>query len=255
MRHGRILPVLVGPSPLRAGAAMLATASALAAVLASPALAATSASVSASLARGRPGGGATATIALRFSGGAEHVPAPLSAMVLRLTAGLHVDLSGVGVCQASSLRRRGAAGCSAASLIGRGQAVLEVHAGSQTVPENSAISVFRGPNRGAQPSFEILGEGKTPLDERAVSTAILQSDSSPYGSKLIVSVPPIPTLAYEPNASFLSLSLTIGNAGTRSRGVIVLPKRCPAGGFPLAASFSFADRTSASASTTAPCLS
>ncbi len=224
----------------------------LAAALAGPAQAASSATVGASFSPYRLGAKTAGTISMRFSGPGG-IPAPLSGAVLRLPAGLGIDLSGVGVCQPSSLRRRGKQGCAAGSLLGRGQATLKVHAGSQTLPEHAAISVFRGPNRGSQPVFEILGEGMTPLYEHVISTAVLQGDSAPFGSKLVVSVPAIPTLTYEPNASFTALSLTIGNAGTRSRGVITLPQRCPKDGFPLAASFSFAAGSTTTATTDVPC--
>jgi hypothetical protein len=219
------------------------------------ALAATSTSTSASFAPYRLGARTAATVSLRFSGAAGAVPAPLRGAVLRLPEGLRVQLSGVGVCQAASLRKRGAAGCPAAALLGRGHAQLQVHAGSQTVPENASVWVFRGPNRGAQPTFQILGEGKTPLYQRAISTAVLQRDQSPFGSRLVISVPPIPTLTYEPNASLTSISVTIGNVGTRSRGVIVLPASCPRGGFPFAASFSFEDRTTSATSGNVACPS
>jgi hypothetical protein len=214
---------------------------------AAPALAATGASIEPSFAPYRLGASAAGTISLRFFGGADHVPAPLSTMTLRLPAGLGIDLNGVGVCQPSRLRSRGAAGCGTGSLIGRGHALLEVHAGSQTVPEDAAVSVFRGPTRGGRTTFEIFGRGETPLDESTVSTAVLQGDSAPYGLRLVVAVPPIPTLTYEPNASFSSLSLTIGNAGGGSHAKIVLPRSCPRAGFPFAATFGFADRSSTSA--------
>jgi hypothetical protein len=191
---------------------------------------------------------------MRFvGGGADRVPAPLSAMTLHLPAGLSIDLTGVGVCQAARLRSRGAAGCAARSLIGRGHALLKVHAGSQILPEDAAVSVFRGPIRGGRPTFEILGHGETPLDESTISTGVLQGDSAPYGLKLVVTVPPIPTLTFEPNASFSSLSLTLGNAGARSRAKILLPRSCPRAGFPFAASFGFADGTSASAAARLRC--
>jgi hypothetical protein len=239
-------------------AALLATLSlcacwaALEGALAAPAWAASGATIGASFSPYGLGAKTAGTISMGFSGPGG-IPAPLSGAVLRLPAGLGIDLSGVGACRPSSLRSRGKQGCAAGSLLGRGQATLKVHAGSQTLPESAAISVFRGPNRGSQPVFEILGEGMTPLYEHVVSTAVLEGDSTPFGSKLVVSVPAIPTLTYEPDASFTALSLTIGNAGTHSRGVITLPRRCPKGGFPLAASFSFADRSSTSASTDVPC--
>jgi hypothetical protein len=225
----------------------IALAVCICAVAPAAAPAATSASIEPSFRPYRLGASAAGTISLRFSGGEDHVPAPLSAMTLRLPAGLSIDLNGVGVCEVSRLRSRGAAGCAPRSLIGRGHALLKVHAGSQTLPEDATVSVFRGPSRGGRPTFEILGHGETPLDESTISTAVLQGDSAPYGLKLVVAVPPIPTLTYEPNASFSLLSLTIGNAGAGSRAKIVLPRSCPAGGFAFAASFSFADRSSASA--------
>jgi hypothetical protein len=208
--------------------------------------AATSARVQASFAPYRLGARAAGTISVLFSGGAEHVPAPLSAMTLRLPAGIAIDLRGTGVCRPSRLRSRGVAGCGARSLLGRGHALLEVHAGSQTLPEDAAVYVFRGPARGGRATFEILGHGETPLEESTISSAVLAPDSAPYGSRLLVTVPPIPTLAYEPDASFSRLSLTIGNAG-RPGARIQLPHSCPATGFVLGASFSFADGSSTSA--------
>lgn len=214
--------------------------------------AATSVGVQPSLQPYRLGAHARASVSLRFFGGAEHVPAPLSGAVLRFPPGLRIDLSGIGSCAYARLHSRGAAGCPASSLLGRGAATLEVHAGSQTVPEHATISVFRGANRGAHPTFEILGHGSTPLDETTISTAVLLADSPPYGSKLVVTVPPIPTLTFEPNASFNALSLTIGGT-PHARNPIVIPRHCPSGGFAFATSFSFADGSSAVESGRVPC--
>jgi hypothetical protein len=224
------------------------------AALAQPA---STASFHPSFAPDRLGAGSALTLSFRFSGGEEGVPAPLTGMVVRLPAGLSIDLRGVTSCAKSRLQSRGASGCASTSLLGRGHAQLEVHAGSQILPEESTISVFRGPNHGSQPTFEIFGQGETPLDESATSTAILGSDNAPYGSKLTVSIPPIPTVVYEPNASFTSMSLTVGGVGRGDRArpapSIVLPHSCPAQGFPFAASFTFADGSTATAEAAAPC--
>jgi hypothetical protein len=238
---------------VRHAAALAASAACIGAACPTAALAGTSASIQPSLQPNRLAAHAAFTLSLRFTGGVERVPAPLSAMVLRLPAGLSVELGGVGICQASRLRSRGVAGCSAAALLGRGRALLKVHAGSQTLPEEATVAVFRGPNRGGHPTFEIFGHGETPLDESSVSTAVLQGDSAPFGSKLVVSVPPIPTLVYEPDASFSSLSLTIGSLAGRSRGAVSVPRSCPAGGFPFAAAFTFADHSRASAAARVRC--
>jgi hypothetical protein len=227
---------------------------------AAPALAQSeaSASIRPSLLPDRLGASTALTLAFRFSGGAAGVPAPLRGMVVRLPAGLTVNLRGVRVCAKSRLQSGGAAGCSSASLLGRGHAVMRVHAGSQSIPEEVTISVFRGPNHGGRQTLEILGRGETPLDESTVSTAVLESDRAPYGSKLTVSIPPIPTLMYEPDASFVSLSLTVGGVGRSPRahvaaGAILVPRSCPAGGFPFAASFTFAGSPAAMAAATVAC--
>lgn len=220
--------------------------------------AATGGSIQPSLLPNRLGASTALTLALRFSGGEASVPAPLSRMVVHLPAGLTVNLRGVRICAKSHLQRRGATGCPSKSLVGRGHALMSVHAGSLAVPEESTISVFRGPNRGGRPTLEIFGQGETPLDQSSISTGVLEPDSAPYGSKLTVSVPQIPTLVLEPNASFVSLSLTVGGIGHGPKahtaaGSILIPRSCPAGGFPFAASFMFADGSNASASAAVAC--
>lgn len=234
-------------------AVLAATAACLGAAPAAAPAASTSAAIQPAFAPYRLGTRIAATISLRFSGGPDGVPAPLRGIVLRLPAGLRIDLAGVGVCEPSRLRNRGAAGCSSASLLGRGNALTKVHAGSQTLFEQVAVRVFRGPDRGGDPSFEILGHGDTPLYQNNLSTAVLGPDTTPYGSKLVVSVPPIPTIMGEPDASFSSLSLTIGRAAGGSPAAVVLPRRCPAGGFFLAASFAYADGSTGNASARVPC--
>jgi hypothetical protein len=240
---------------MRAPARALLAALALIGCAAPPAVAAaTAASIHASLLPDRLGASTAFTLAARFSGGEEGVPAPVRAIVLRLPAGLGIDVGGVQTCPRARLQRGGAAACPAASLVGRGHATLEVRAGSETIPEQAVLSAFRGPNAGNRPTLEVLSQGSTPLDERTISTGVLQPGSPPYGSELTVSIPPIPTLMYEPNASVISFSLTVGNVRAKaSAGTITVPRSCPAGGFPFAASFTFAEHSSATASASVPC--
>jgi hypothetical protein len=217
----------------------------------------TSASIHPSFLPNRLGASTAFTLSFGFSGGEQGVPAPLSRMVVHLPAGLSVNLAGVPACAKSRLRKKGPSGCPPGSLLGRGHALMEVHAGSQTVPETATIAVFRGPNQGSAPTFQIFGHGSTPLDQSTISTAVLQPDSAPYGSRLTISIPRIPTLMYEPDASFSSFSLTVGNVKRPPRahaaGVVVVPRNCPAGGFPFAAELTFADHSGANAAERLPC--
>jgi hypothetical protein len=198
------------------------------------------------------------TFAFRLGGREQELPPPLSRVVVHLPAGLGIDLRSVAVCAAWRLQRYGANGCAERSRIGRGLELLEVQAGSQPIPEHAAIWAFRGPDRGGRPTFEILGQGETPLQQRTIAVAALSTDGRPYGFKLTVSIPPIPTVVYEPDASILSFSLTIGAVGARPRAhaaaaAVTVPRRCPAGGFPFAASFAFADATTARAAARVHC--
>jgi hypothetical protein len=185
------------------------------------------------------------------------VPPPLSRMVVHLPAGLGFDLGASATCAPSRVRRGGPAACPTRSLIGRGHAVLEVHAGSQAIEEEALLWALRAPNRGGHPSFALFGEGQTPLEQHSTSIAVLSPEGAPYGSKLTVSIPPIPTVMYEPDASIISSSLTVGAAPGPSRAhsfaAVTVPRRCPGGGFPFAADFVFADGTSATARARIPC--
>jgi hypothetical protein len=219
----------------------------------------TSANIRPSLLPDRLGASTALTLAFRFSGGAEGVPAPLRGIVVHLPAGLSVDVRGAKVCPASRLRSRGTRGCSAKALLGRGHAQMQVHAGSLAVPEETSISVFRGPDRGPRQTLDIFSQGSTPLDESTIATGVLTPESGGrFGSKLTVAIPAIPTLVLEPDASFVSLSLTIGGVGHAPRahaaaGAITVPHSCPITGFPFMAEFTFAGAADTSASGTVAC--
>jgi hypothetical protein len=236
--------------------ALLALACSPGALRPAAALASTQASLHASFTPDRLGAGAALTIALQFTGGSEGIPAPLRGFTVRLPAGLGVSLGDGATCTRAALRRRGAAGCPAAALLGRGRARLEVHAGSQTIPEPAALWAFRGRSASGSATLEILGEGSTPLNERTVSSGVLRGDSGRFGSRLVVAIPPIPTVELEPDASFDSLSLTLGGAprGGHAAGArIVVPRRCPAGGFPFTAELALAEGASARAASVVRC--
>jgi hypothetical protein len=238
--------------------ALLAPAGGLGAVEAQPALGSTQASLHASFTPDRLGADTALTLALRFSGGLEGIPAPLRTFTVHLPSGLGISLHGSATCARATLRRRGATGCPAAALLGRGHARLEVHAGSQTIPEQALLWAFRGRSRAGATTVEILGVGSTPLNERTISTGVLRADTGPFGSRLTVTIPAIPTVALEPDASFDTFSLTLGTVGRPPRAHaagarIRVPRHCPAGGFPFAADFAFADGSGASAASSVPC--
>lgn len=224
--------------------------------LAGAAQAETVASIAPSLSPNRLHTKASLTFTMRFSGGAYGVPTPVNKSVVRFPAGLTLDIPHLSSCPAARLRARGASGCPARSQIGHGHALVETHAGTENITEEATLWAFLGPPHNLQPTFEILAQGYTPLYERKVFTGIVLPTDAPYGEELQMSIPPIPTLMFEPDASIVTFTLTIGPAGHhRIRGAttVLTPSSCPAGGFPFAAETTYADGSTNNALTTTPC--
>jgi hypothetical protein len=216
---------------------------------------ATTATIKPSFSPDRLGAKAAFTFAVRFSGGELGVPSPVRSAVVHLPPGLMMDIPKLRSCSKARLRARGASGCPARSKIGTGRALADVHTGATVESEGAAVSAFVGPPQGLNPTIEILGQGYSPLDERVVITATALPDQPPYGEKLQVSIPAIPSIPLEPNASTVSFSLTVGGANLRRRNpnTVLLPSHCPAGGFPFAAEFTYEDGSTSSTTATVAC--
>jgi hypothetical protein len=216
----------------------------------------TSATITASLSPDRLDAKGALTLTIHFTPGSSEVPSAARRSVLMLPAGLGLNIPTLHSCSAARVRARGASGCPAQSKIGSGHALVEGEAGSELVSESISVSVFLGPLHGFQPTFEVLGEGFTPLRERVVFAGTVSPATAPYGEELVISVPPIPTLPLEPDASLSTLTLTVGTntqPAPREANTVVMPGSCPTGGFPFAAEFTYADGSTGSALTTAPC--
>jgi hypothetical protein len=225
-------------------------------VLAASAHADTSATIAPLLAPDRLGARGTLSFTVQFGESGGGVPAPVRSSVLSFPAGLVLEIPHLDSCSPARLRARGADGCPAGSALGHGAALIESRLGSQTLAESISLWIFLGPLHNLQPAVEILGQGYTPLDERVVLSGKLVAAASPYGEALALSIPPIPTLPLEPDASIVTLSLVVG-AHVRPRGreanTVRLPVSCATGSFPFATEFTYADGSSDSALATLPC--
>jgi hypothetical protein len=207
----------------------------------------------------RAGAGTALTLAADFTGAPQQLPSPLRGAVIHLPAGLRIDLGRLASCPLGHLRAHGPSACPSTSALGSGSAILAAELGSQTISENITLRAFRGPNRGARPTLEIAGQGFTPLVERITIVGVLEPDRPPYGAKLVLSIPSIPTVPTEPDAATVRFSLTLGSSektighAANGTGAIRVPASCPAGGFPFAADFQYADRASSHAGGRVPC--
>jgi hypothetical protein len=221
-----------------------------------PAPEATTATIRPSFSPDRLSAKAAFTFAVHFAGGELDVPSPVRGAVVHLPRGLTLDIPKLRSCAKARLQALGAHGCPAQSQIGTGRALADVHVGSSVESEEATISAFVGPPQGINPTIEILGQGYSPLEERVVIAATALPDDPPYGEKLVMSVPAIPTIPLEPNASAVSFSVTIGGKAARRHhnpNTVVLPSRCPTGGFPFAAEFTYEDGSTSDSTATVPC--
>jgi hypothetical protein len=228
-------------------------------VCASPASATqstTTATITPTLSPDRLGAEGALQLTIDYSSNESAVPLPVTGSVLRFPAGLGVEIPHLRSCSPTRLRTQGPKACPPQSLLGHGHAIAEAQAGSQIVSEGINLTLFVGPFHNLQPTFEILGRGYTPFDESIVLTGTVRPDNPPYGEDLVLSIPPIPTLPLEPDASIVSMSLTVGTPKPRhpiTVNTVVVPPSCPTGGFPFAAEFTYADGSTSSALAGAVC--
>ncbi len=216
----------------------------------------TTARIAATLHPDRPGARGVLAVSVDYAQPGSSLPVAVRRAVLRLPEALGIDVPVLRSCSAAQLRAHGPAGCPPQSLIGRGSALLGALLGSQLLDERISLWLFVGPLVNLQPTFAILAQGDTPFRQRVVVSGRVVADEPPFGEDLEIPLPPIATLPLEPDASVLSLSLTVGSPdATRSRlaNAVVAPKRCPAAGLPLAIDSNFADGTAAVASYSLPC--
>lgn len=216
----------------------------------------TTATITSTLLPDRLGADGALQLIIRYSSDESAVPLPVSRAVLRFPVGLGVEIPHLRSCSPTRLRVHGPSACPTQSLLGRGHAIAETQVGSEIVSEGIDLTLFVGPFHNLQPTIEILGEGYSPFNERVVLSGSVRPDNPPYGEDLVLSIPPIATLPLEPDASIVSMSLTIGTVKPRhpiTVNTIVVPPSCPAGGFPFAAEFTYADGSTGSALASAFC--
>jgi hypothetical protein len=195
------------------------------------------------------------------------IPSALSEIEVRYPQNLGFALSGLGidVCSRAMLEAAGAGGCPADSIMGRGSATPELRFGSQLVTENASIAIARAPDQEGHIALLLYASGPTPVNTQILSPAQLLPTSPPFGGRLNMELPVIPSVPGGGDVAIVSLDVTLGPQGltyyeqtegatfTYTPKGIVLPPTCPHGGFPFAATFSFLDGSHPQARATVPC--
>jgi hypothetical protein len=197
------------------------------------------------------------TIEFGFKLQGEHgrVPPPVTTIALLYPHNFGIFTSGLGLasCTVPTLEALGPKGCPSRSLMGYGTATGAVQVGNQVVDEKALTEVFMAPFENGEIVLSFFLDAFTPLEAERVFRGALQPASPPYGGALTITVPLIESFAEGPDVALVKLRSTIGPLGItyyervhgefvpyKPRGVM-LPRRCPRGGFPFAARFAFAD--------------
>jgi len=201
------------------------------------------------------GEGTTVTAALAISG-SEYVgrPAPVTALTLRLPAGVEGSRAGFAVCEAAVIEMFGPVKCPQESRAGpEGSAELLVQFGNETAEEAASAQAFFGPGE----EIYVLVDGHSPVSAETLMKGSYTAGPPPHGRVLSLAAPLVESVPGAPYASIVSLALALG-ASRDEAGVstpsITVPQTCPSGGFPWAASVTFEGAATAEAAYSSPCL-
>jgi hypothetical protein len=238
---------------------VLALAFALCACLPGIASGATTATMSAAFAPERLGAATTVSFSFQLTG-PDSASELLTGVDLRYPANFGLATSGLGVasCAAAELEAHGPSVCPPDSRMGYGSALVEIPIGPEVVRETAHLALLAGPSQDGYLHLLLSATGETPVAARIVLSTLL------LPGRLQIAVPPIPSLPEAPYVSLVRMHLTLGGHLTyyervHGRNVayhpagVGLPRSCPRGGFPFAATFAFLDGGQAQARTAVAC--
>jgi hypothetical protein len=188
------------------------------------------------------------------------LPSALTGISFHYPADLGIGTSGLGLatCEPAKLSFAGPQACPANSIMGRGSALAKFQVSPEVSEENAEIALVAGPAQHGYLKLLISATGAYPVQARIVMSTLL------LPGQLQISVPLVPGLPEGPDVAVVRVKATIGGNLTyyeRSHGKrvpyrpqgILLPKRCPRGGFHFHANFSFLDGTHSEAQTVVKC--
>jgi hypothetical protein len=205
------------------------------------------------------------SLSANFVSSTGRPPSPITKFTLYAPAGMEVDARGAGTCAAATLEQRGPGGCPANSRAGFGGGVGVLELPAETIHVSYTLDFFFAPRESGHLRLLVYASALAPVGVQLVLVAKQIPAPKPYGLGFSVEVPPISTFPGASNASIESTFVTVGGAnvayyesvhGKRTlvhlRGMVV-PKRCPSGGFPAEGTVDFADGTTLTVNPTIPC--
>lgn len=212
------------------------------------------------------GHGTSVEFSTQISTNDGKLPSPLSELDMHYPSILGFAASGLGLvtCSRERLEAHGPASCPANSHMGRGSVLVAIPIGPEIIEEEAPITILRAPREGGIALF-FYASGEMPVYADITFTGLLSEAATVGSEKILVNVPLVQGLPGGPNVSVVNLHATFGPLGLtyyerlrgkfvayRPRGVL-LPSRCPRGGFPFSADFAFRDGSRTSAATSVAC--
>jgi hypothetical protein len=188
------------------------------------------------------------------------LPSALTGIVFHYPADLGIGTSDLGLasCTQAKLSLDGPKACPPNSIMGRGNALAEFQVSPEVSEETAEIALVAGPSQNGYLKLLISASGAYPVAARIVMSTLL------LPGQLQIDVPLVEGLPEGPDVAVVRVKVTIGGNLTyyeRAHGKrvayrpqgILLPKRCPTGGFRFHANFSFLDGTRSQAQTIVKC--
>jgi hypothetical protein len=208
----------------------------------------------------RLGAPAAMSLGMSVTASGGGIPSPLQSIDLRYPANLGIATSGLGTasCQPIALEEHGPAGCPPNSIMGSGSALARFRIGPEIFHERATIGLAAGPSPDGRIHLLISATGLSPVAARIVMQSTLAA------GRLQIAVPLVPSLPEGEPVAVVSVHATLGGRLTyyerrhgrrvayRPKGILV-PPRCPRGGFRFSGRFSFLDGSSTRASTVVAC--
>jgi hypothetical protein len=197
----------------------------------------------------------------------DSAPSPLTELSVRYPSTIGLAASGLGVdtCSQQRLEVSGPAGCPANSHMGRGSALAEIVVGPETIRETAEVAVVRAPEQSGHLALLFFLAGSSPVVARLVFPSLLLPGPTPNSESVHIDVPLVPSFPGAPDLAVLGLHAAFGTRGLiyyehvrgklvayRPHGIL-LPNKCPHGGFAFGATFGFLDGSHANARAVVPC--
>ena len=195
------------------------------------------------------------------------VPPPLTELDVRYPSSLGVAVGelGLATCTKHRLETLGAEGCPADSRMGEGSATAEIPIGPDILRETARVAILRAPEQEGHLALLFYATGETPVFAQIPFSGLLLPSPPPYGASIHIDVPLVPSLPGGPDVAVVHLHATLGPLGLTyyedvqgkrvayiPRGIL-LPHKCPHGGFAFSATFAFLDDSRTDARTSVPC--